>query len=71
MNLPSEEFLEDPQVRAVEVHEAGKDHKSISKRLDICVSMVREKSYRCRKISTVAPLPRILTEVKRIPKVSR
>uniref|UniRef100_A0A8C5LM91 Transposase n=1 Tax=Leptobrachium leishanense TaxID=445787 RepID=A0A8C5LM91_9ANUR len=52
------ELSEDLRSRIVDLHEAGKGYKSISKSLDVHVSMVRQTVYKWRKFSTVATLPR-------------
>uniref|UniRef100_A0A8C5MAD0 Sleeping Beauty transposase HTH domain-containing protein n=1 Tax=Leptobrachium leishanense TaxID=445787 RepID=A0A8C5MAD0_9ANUR len=78
------ELSEDLRSRIVDLHEAGKGYKSISKSLDVHVSMVRQTIYKWRKFSTVATLPRrgrpvkmtaraqrrMLNEVKKNPRVS-
>uniref|UniRef100_A0A8C5P6E3 Transposase n=1 Tax=Leptobrachium leishanense TaxID=445787 RepID=A0A8C5P6E3_9ANUR len=78
------ELSEDLRSRIVDLHEAGKDYKSISKSLDVHVSMVRQTVCKWRKFSTVATLPRhgrpvkmtakaqhrMLNEVKKNPRVS-
>uniref|UniRef100_A0A8C5M4E7 Sleeping Beauty transposase HTH domain-containing protein n=1 Tax=Leptobrachium leishanense TaxID=445787 RepID=A0A8C5M4E7_9ANUR len=52
------ELSEDLRSRIVDLHEAGKGYKSISKSLDVHVSTVRQTVYKWRKFSTVATLPR-------------
>uniref|UniRef100_A0A8C5WF56 Transposase n=1 Tax=Leptobrachium leishanense TaxID=445787 RepID=A0A8C5WF56_9ANUR len=78
------ELSEDLRSRIVDLHEAGKGYKSISKSLDVHVSTVRQTVYKWRKFSTVATLPRrglpvkmtaraqcrMLNEVKKNPRVS-
>uniref|UniRef100_A0A8C5QHB4 Transposase n=1 Tax=Leptobrachium leishanense TaxID=445787 RepID=A0A8C5QHB4_9ANUR len=78
------ELSEDLPSRIVDLHEAGKGYKSISKSLDVHVSTVRQTVYKWRKFSTVATLPRrgrpvkmtaraqrrMLNEVKKNPRVS-
>uniref|UniRef100_A0A8C5QE70 Transposase n=1 Tax=Leptobrachium leishanense TaxID=445787 RepID=A0A8C5QE70_9ANUR len=78
------ELSEDLQSRIVDLREAGKGYKSISKSLDVHVSTVRQTVYKWRKFSTVATLPRhgrpvkmtaraqrrMLNEVKKNPRVS-
>uniref|UniRef100_A0A8C5PD24 Transposase Tc1-like domain-containing protein n=1 Tax=Leptobrachium leishanense TaxID=445787 RepID=A0A8C5PD24_9ANUR len=78
------ELSEDLQSRIVDLHEAGKGYKSISKSLDVHVSTVRQTVYKWRKFSTFATLPRrgrpvkmtaraqrrMLNEVKKNPRVS-
>uniref|UniRef100_A0A8C5Q5G5 Transposase n=1 Tax=Leptobrachium leishanense TaxID=445787 RepID=A0A8C5Q5G5_9ANUR len=77
------ERSEDLRSRIVDLHEAGKGYKSISKSLDVHVSTVRQTVYKWRKF-TVAALPRrgrpvkmtaraqrrMLNEVKKNPRVS-
>ena len=50
------ELSEDLRSRIVDLHEAGKGYKSISKSLDVHVSTVRQTVYKWRKFSTVATL---------------
>uniref|UniRef100_T1E4C8 Transposase n=1 Tax=Crotalus horridus TaxID=35024 RepID=T1E4C8_CROHD len=78
------ELSEDLRSRIVDLHEAGKGYKSISKSLDVHVSTVRQIVYKWRKFSTVTTLPRhgrpvkmtaraqrrMLLEVKKNPRVS-
>ena len=80
----TEELSEDLPSRIVDLHEAGKGYKSISKSPDVHVSTVRQTVYKWRKFSTVAALPRcggpvkmtvraqrrMLNEVKKNPRVS-
>ena len=54
----TKELSEHLRSRIVDLHEAGKGYKSISKSLDVHVSMVRQIVYKWRKFSTVATLPR-------------
>ena len=72
------------RLRIVDLHKAGKGYKSISKKLDVHQSTVRQIVYKWRKFSTLATLPRsghpakmtaraqcrMLNEVKRNPRVS-
>uniref|UniRef100_A0A8C5LME3 Transposase n=1 Tax=Leptobrachium leishanense TaxID=445787 RepID=A0A8C5LME3_9ANUR len=58
------ELSEDLRSRIVDLHEAGKGYKSISKSLDVHVSTVRQTDYKWRKFSTVATLPRCGRPVK-------
>uniref|UniRef100_A0A8C5Q2G5 Transposase n=1 Tax=Leptobrachium leishanense TaxID=445787 RepID=A0A8C5Q2G5_9ANUR len=76
--------LRRPTIKSTDLHEAGKGYKSISKSLDVHVSMVRQTVYKWRKFSTVATVPRhgrpvkmtaraqhgMLNEVKKNPRVS-
>uniref|UniRef100_A0A8C5Q908 Sleeping Beauty transposase HTH domain-containing protein n=1 Tax=Leptobrachium leishanense TaxID=445787 RepID=A0A8C5Q908_9ANUR len=78
------ELSEDLRPRIVDLHEAEKCYKSISKSLDVHVSTVRQTVYKWIKFSTVATLPRrgrpvkmteraqrrMLNEVKKNPRVS-
>ena len=80
----TKEISEDPRLRIVELHKAGKGYKSISKSLDVHQSTVRHIVYKWRNFSTVATLPRsgrpakmtgraqrrMLKEVKKNPRVS-
>uniref|UniRef100_A0A3B3R2T1 Tc1-like transposase DDE domain-containing protein n=1 Tax=Paramormyrops kingsleyae TaxID=1676925 RepID=A0A3B3R2T1_9TELE len=83
--MPRRKVLsEDLRSRIVDLHEAGKGYKSISKSLDVHVSTVRQTVYKWKKFSTVATLPRrghpvkmtaraqrrMLNEVKKNPRVS-
>ena len=54
----TKEIPEDPILRIVDLHKAGKGYKSISKSLDVHHSTVRQIVYKWRKFSTVATLPR-------------
>uniref|UniRef100_A0A8C5R032 Transposase n=1 Tax=Leptobrachium leishanense TaxID=445787 RepID=A0A8C5R032_9ANUR len=78
------ELSEDLRSKIVDLHEAEKGYKSISKSLDVHVSTVRQTVYKWRKFSTVATLPRrgrpvkmtaraqrrMVNEVKKNPRVS-
>ena len=82
--LRTKENSEDLRWRIVDLRKAGKGYKSISKRLDVHQSTVRQIVYKWRKCSTVATLPRsgcpakmtaraprrMLNEVKKNPRVS-
>ena len=80
----TKEISEDLRLRIVDLHNAGKGYKSISKSIDVHQSTVRQVVYKWRKFSTVANLPRsdcpakmtaraqrrMLNEVKKNPRVS-
>ena len=80
----TKETSDDLRLRIVDLHEAGKGYKSISKSLDVHQSTVRQIVNKWRKFSTVATLPksarpanvtartqrRMLNEVKTNPRVS-
>ena len=54
----TKEISEDPRLRIVDLHKAGKGYTSISKSLDVHQSTVRQMVYKWRKFSTGATLPR-------------
>ena len=83
--MPQTKYIsEGLRLRIVDLHEAGKGYKSISKSLDVHQSTVRQMVYKWRKSSTVPTLPksgrpskmtlrtqrRMLSEVKKNPTVS-
>ena len=67
----TKELSEHLRSRIVDLHEAGKGYKSISKSLDVHVSMVRQIVYKWRKFSTVATLPRRGRPVKMTARAQR
>ncbi|XP_011476103.1 uncharacterized protein LOC105354509 isoform X2 [Oryzias latipes] len=55
------------RLRIVEMHQAGKGYKSISKSLDIHLSTVRQIIHKWKRFKTVATLPRSGRPVKNNP----
>jgi transposase len=54
----TKKISEEIRLRIVDLHKAGKVYKSISKRLDVHQSTVRQIVFKWRKFSAVATLPR-------------
>ncbi|RVE69911.1 hypothetical protein OJAV_G00082580 [Oryzias javanicus] len=59
------------RLRIVEMHQAGKGYKCISKSLDVHLSTVRQIIYKWKRFETVATLPRSGRPIKSNPKARR